>query len=70
MAEGRLRHGNDRVLSEYVLNAAVKTGRQGGFRFTKPDEESKIDGAIALAMAVDVAEAEWGGGRGFGVVVG
>ena len=70
VAEGRLRHGNDRVLSEYVLNAAVKTGRQGGFRFTKPDEESKIDGAIALAMAVDVAEAEWGGGGGFGVIVG
>ena len=60
VAEERVRHGGDACLSEYVLNAAVKTGRQGGFRFTKPDEEAKIDGAIALAMAVDVAEAEWG----------
>ncbi len=50
------------------LNAAVKTGRQGGFRFTKPDAEAKIDGAIALAMAVDVAEAE-AGQRGIGVMV-
>ena len=69
VAEERVRHGGDGVLEEYVLNAAVKTGRQGGFRFTKPDAEAKIDGAIALAMAVDVAEAEWGQPRGIGVVV-
>ena len=68
VAEERVRHGGDPVLEEYVLNAAVKTGRQGGFRFTKPDAEAKIDGAIALAMAVDVAEAEAGQG-GIGVVV-
>ncbi len=68
VAEERVRHGGDEVLEEYVLNAAVKTGRQGGFRFTKPDAEAKIDGAIALAMAVDVAEAE-AGQRGIGVMV-
>ena len=51
------------------MNAAVKTGRQGGFHFTKPDAEAKIDGAIALAMAVDVAEAEAGQGGGIGVWV-
>ena len=69
VAEERVAHGNDAALTEYVLNAAVKIGRLGGFRFTKPDEESKIDGAIALAMAVDVAEAEDTEGRGVGVMV-
>ena len=69
VAEERVAHGNDPALTEYVLNAAVKIGRLGGFRFTKPDEESKIDGAIALAMAVDVAEAEDAEGHGVGVMV-
>ena len=69
VAEERVAHGNDAALTEYVLNAAVKVGRLGGFRFTKPDEESKIDGAIALAMAVDVAEAEDNEGGGVGVMV-
>ena len=69
VAEERLCHGNDPELADYVLNTAIKTGRYGGFRFTKPDDESRIDGAIALAMAVDVAEAENRRG-GIGVSVG
>ena len=36
VAKGRLRHGNDRVLSEYMLNAAVKTGRRAAFASPSP----------------------------------
>ena len=70
VAEERIHHGGDPELTDYVLNTAVKTGRQGGFRFTKPDDEARIDGAIALAMALDVAEAEGQEGGGIGVSVG
>jgi phage terminase large subunit-like protein len=57
VAEGRLRHGGDPRLREYVLNTVVKETMYGP-RFNKPDPESKIDGAVALAMAVDIAEVE------------
>lgn len=57
VSEGRVRHGGDRELEDHVLNAAVKETMYG-WRMTKADEASKIDAAIAAAMAVDVAEAE------------
>jgi phage terminase large subunit-like protein len=55
VAEGRVRHGGDERLREYVLNVVVKETMYGP-RFNKPSPESKIDGAVALAMAVDIAE--------------
>jgi phage terminase large subunit-like protein len=68
VAEGRLRHGGDPELEQYILNAAVKE-TNFGWRITKPSDEEKIDGAIAAAMAVDVAEVERAE-RGIGVSVG
>lgn len=57
VAEGRLAHGGDPVLEEHMLNATVKE-TPFGWRITKPAEGEKVDAAIALAMAADVAEAE------------
>ena len=68
VAEGRVRHGGDSRLREYVLNAVVKETTFGP-RFNKPDAESKIDGAIALAMAVNISEVEAAAGH-IRVVVG
>jgi len=73
VAEGRIRHGNDPRLRDHVLNATIKTiPNGGGFRFIKPSESDadKIDLAIALTMAVDIAEVEHEQGGGVGVSVG
>ena len=57
VAEGRVRHGGDPRLREYVLNAVIKETTDGP-RINKPSPDAKIDGAVALAMAVDIAEVE------------
>lgn len=55
IAQGRLHHGGDAHLTEHVLNAVVtETGY--GWRIDKPDKRTKIDGCIALAIAVHMAE--------------
>lgn len=54
---GRLRHGGDAVLTEHVLGAAAKE-TPFGWRLVKAEEDRRIDAAIALAMAVDAAEAD------------
>lgn len=46
-----VRHYNDRVLNEHVKNAvAIETPR--GFRLAKEKTSRKIDGAVALSMAL------------------
>jgi len=57
VAGGRLRHGGDPVLAEHVLGAGMKE-TPFGWRLVKLEEDRRIDAAIALAMAVDAAEAE------------
>ena len=54
---GRIRHGGDDFLTRHVLAAGAKEIPPSGWRITKVDEN--IDAAIALAMAVQIAEAEW-----------
>lgn len=57
VAAGRLRHGGDAVLAEHVLGAAMRE-TPFGWRLVKAEESRRIDAAIALAMAVDAAEAD------------
>jgi phage terminase large subunit-like protein len=57
LQEGRLAHGGSRVLREQVLNAGVKATPYG-WRLTKVTDDAKIDAAVALAMAVYLAESE------------
>jgi phage terminase large subunit-like protein len=68
VTEGRVAHGGDPTLSEHVMSAAVKE-TTFGWRITKADASSHIDAAVALAMAMDIAEAE-AGRRPPGVLVG
>jgi len=69
LSAGRMRHGNDPVLTQHVLAAGMKPAQQWGYRFTKTEEGDHIDAAIAAAMAVDVAEVE-AEEQGIGVLVG
>lgn len=63
---GRLRHGNDPTLTKHVLQAGVKEVPPSGWRLTKVNKNEHIDAAVALAMAVHIAEAEWSlGGPSF-----
>lgn len=55
--EGRLVHGGARDLTEHVLNAGVRATSYG-WRITKIEDARKIDAAVALAIAVYLAEAE------------
>jgi phage terminase large subunit-like protein len=57
LQEGRLAHGGDRRLREQVMNAGVKPTPHG-WRLTKVTDDAKIDAAVALAMAVYLAESE------------
>jgi phage terminase large subunit-like protein len=56
---GRIRHGNDPVLTKHVLNAGVKEIPPSGWRLTKVTPNENIDAAVSLAMAVHISEAEW-----------
>ena len=57
LQEGRLAHGGARELRAQVLNAGVKATPYG-WRLTKVTDDAKIDAAVALAMAVYLAESE------------
>ena len=56
---GRVRHGGDELLTKHVLNAGAKEIPPSGWRLTKVSRHENIDGAVALAMASHIAEAEW-----------
>jgi len=57
---GKLRHGDDPLLTKHVLGAGIKEVPPSGWRLTKVTPQDHIDAAVALAMAVHIAEAEWG----------
>jgi phage terminase large subunit-like protein len=57
LQERRLAHGGERRLREQVMNAGVKPTPHG-WRLTKVTDDAKIDAAVALAMAVYLAESE------------
>lgn len=56
---GRLRHGNDELLTKHVLAAGAKEIPPSGWRLTKVSKTENIDAAVALAMAAHIAESEW-----------
>ena len=63
---GRVRHGNDPMLTKHVLNAGAKEIPPSGWRLTKVTPNENIDAAVALAMAAQIAESEWSlGGPSF-----
>lgn len=57
LLEGQLRHGNHPVLTMCMQNARV-TGDSGARKFDKKTARGRIDGAVALAMAVGVMPQE------------
>ncbi len=57
LQENRLRHGGQADLTDHVLNAGMRETPYG-WRITKVHDEQKIDAAVALAIAVFVAESE------------
>lgn len=63
---GRIRHGNDPMLTKHVLAAGAKEIPPSGWRLTKVTKNDHIDAAVALAMAAHIAESEWSlGGPSF-----
>lgn len=53
VAQGKLCHGGDPVLAWMADNFVVRTGRAGEKRPDKPAAKDKIDGIVALCMALD-----------------
>ena len=51
----RLAHGGHPVLKMCALNAVVEMDAAGNRKLTKSKSTGRIDGAVALAMAIDVA---------------
>lgn len=55
LLRGELRHGNHPVLSMCAANAAMEIDAAENRKFTKKKSTGRIDGMVALAMAVGVA---------------
>jgi phage terminase large subunit-like protein len=55
--EKRITHGNDHDLNRHVSNAVAKDGPRG-WRLDKAYRTASIDAVVALAMAVERAEAK------------
>lgn len=53
LLEGQLRHGNHPVLASCAANAKI-TGDSGARKFDKRTARGRIDGMVALAMAIGV----------------
>jgi phage terminase large subunit-like protein len=54
----RLRHGDHKVLSMCAANAIVSTDSTGNRKFEKSKTTGRIDGMVALAMAIGVRPSE------------
>ena len=57
LLNGELRHGGHPVLTMCAANATVLTDSTGNRKLSKSKSHGRIDGMIALAMAIAVAEA-------------
>jgi phage terminase large subunit-like protein len=55
IVDRRLTLPNDPELARHSANATAKHSRRG-WRISKPDDRTHIDGIVALAMAVERAE--------------
>jgi len=54
IVNGRIAHSGDSTFSDQVLSATPRA-TDNGWRLSKGRSKRKIDAAVALAMAVDVA---------------
>lgn len=54
LLNNKLRHGKHPVLTMCAANATVTTDSTGNRKFTKTKQTGRIDGMVALAMAVGV----------------
>jgi phage terminase large subunit-like protein len=55
----KLRHGNHPVLAMCIANAIVERDAAGNRKLSKRRSTGRIDGAVALAMAIAAAPAAW-----------
>jgi phage terminase large subunit-like protein len=55
----KLRHGNHPVLTMCMANATIERGDAGNRKLSKKRSTGRIDGAVALAMAIAAAPAPW-----------
>jgi phage terminase large subunit-like protein len=57
--EKKLRHGNHPILTLCAANAVVERDAAGNRKLSKKRARGRIDGMVALAMAIGVAPAAW-----------
>jgi phage terminase large subunit-like protein len=57
--ERKLRHGGHPVLTMCMANATVERGDAGNRKLSKKRSTGRIDGAVALVMAIGAAPAGW-----------
>lgn len=58
LLSSKLKHGNHPVLESCAFNAVVATDPAGNRKFTKQKSSGRIDGMVALAMAIGVMPTE------------
>jgi phage terminase large subunit-like protein len=58
LLEGKVRHGNNPVLSMCAANAVVTSDPAGGRKLNKAKAAGRIDGLVALTMAFGIAPLE------------
>lgn len=54
----KLRHGMHPVLTMCAANSTIQSDPAGNRKFTKAKSSGRIDGMVALAMAVSIATVE------------
>jgi phage terminase large subunit-like protein len=57
--ERKLRHGGHPVLTMCISNSVIERGDAGNRKLSKKRSTGRIDGAVALVMAIGVAPAAW-----------
>ena len=57
--ERKLRHGGHPVLTMCMANATIERGDAGNRKLSKKRSTGRIDGAVALVMAIAAAPAAW-----------
>jgi len=61
----KLRHGNHPVLTMCASNSTITTDSTGNRKFTKGKATGRIDGMVALAMAIGVMPIAVDSGKSF-----
>lgn len=56
IAEGKLRHGGNPVLNMCAANAIIESDPAGNRKLTKAKSRGRIDGMVALAMAIGASK--------------